>query len=87
MVTGATSVLNGLLYVALFTELFACELYNVGHLYEAAAAHFEVTGKRTLLEVALKNADLIDREFGPGPGQNPDVSGHEEIGIVEIELR
>ncbi len=60
---------------------FACELYNVGHLYEAAAAHFEVTGKRTLLEVALKNADLIDRVFGPGPGQNPEVSGHEEIEI------
>jgi len=34
------------------------ELYNCGHLYEAAAAHFRSTGKRTLLDAALKNADL-----------------------------
>ena len=37
------------------------ELYNVGHLYEAAAAHYAVTGKRTLLDVACKSADLIDK--------------------------
>ena len=37
------------------------ELYNVGHLYEAAVAHFLATGKRTLLDIALKNADLIDK--------------------------
>ncbi|MGD2218185.1 MAG: glycoside hydrolase family 127 protein, partial [Gemmatimonadales bacterium] len=41
------------------------ELYNGGHLYEAAAAHYVATGKRNLLEVALKNADLIDATFGP----------------------
>ncbi len=41
------------------------ELYNVGHLYEAAAAHFQATGRRNLLDVALKNADLIDSVFGP----------------------
>ena len=35
------------------------ELYNVGHLYEAAAAHYAVTGKRTLLDVACKNADSV----------------------------
>jgi uncharacterized protein len=39
------------------------ELYNVGHLYEAAAAHFQATGKRTLLQIALKNADHIDSVF------------------------
>ena len=42
------------------------ELYNVGHLYEAAVAHFQATGERSLLKVALKNADLIDQVFGPG---------------------
>ena len=42
------------------------ELYNVGHMYEAAVAHYRATGKRTLLDVAIKNADLIDRVFGPG---------------------
>src|SRR5215216_5861009 len=40
------------------------ELYNAGHLYEAAAAHFMSTGKRTLLDVALKNADLVCSVFG-----------------------
>ncbi len=57
------------------------ELYNVGHMYEAAVAHHQATGKRSLLDVAIKNADLIDRVFGPNPGQRRDVPGHEEIEI------
>ena len=36
------------------------ELYNLGHLYEAAVAHYQATGKRTLLDVAIKTADLLD---------------------------
>jgi len=60
------------------------ELYNVGHLYEAAAAHFQATGKRTLLDVALKNADLIDSVFGPGKRQA--VPGHQEIEIGLAKL-
>jgi uncharacterized protein len=40
------------------------ELYNLGHLYEAAAAHYLATGKRSLLEIALKSADLVNRDFG-----------------------
>ncbi len=55
------------------------ELYNVGHLYEAAVAHYQATGKRTLLEVALKSADLIAKTFGPGLRR--DVPGHQEIEI------
>ena len=55
------------------------ELYNVGHMYEAAAAHYLATGKRTLLDVAIKNADLIDSVFGPG--KKHDAPGHEEIEI------
>ena len=35
------------------------EFYNAGHMYEAAVAHFLATGKRSFLEVATKNADLI----------------------------
>ncbi|MEZ4663569.1 MAG: glycoside hydrolase family 127 protein [Caldilineaceae bacterium] len=60
------------------------ELYNVGHLYEAAVAHFLATGKRTLLNVALKNADLIDRVFGPK--QRRDVPGHQEIEMGLVKL-
>ena len=60
------------------------ELYNVGHMYEAAVAHYQATGKRTLLDVAIKNADLIDRVFGPG--KRRDVPGHEEIEIGLVKL-
>lgn len=60
------------------------ELYNVGHLYEAAAAHFYATGKRTLLNIALKNADLICSVFGPD--KKHVAPGHEviEMGLVKL---
>lgn len=62
------------------------ELYNQGHLYEAAVAHFQATGKRSLLEVALRSADLICKTFGPGPGQIQEPPGHEEIEIGLVKL-
>ncbi|HZW10274.1 MAG TPA: glycoside hydrolase family 127 protein [Phycisphaerales bacterium] len=62
------------------------ELYNAGHLYEAAVAHYRATGTRTLLDVALRNADLICAVFGPGEGQLVDVPGHEEIEIGLVKL-
>ncbi len=60
------------------------ELYNAGHLYEAAAAHFEATGKRSLLDIALKNAELVDSVFGPGKLQAP--PGHQviEMGLAKL---
>jgi len=60
------------------------ELYNAGHLYEAAVAHFQATGKRTLLNVALKNADLVAKTFGPHGRK--DVPGHQEIEIGLAKL-
>jgi len=60
------------------------ELYNVGHLYEAAVAHYQATEKRTLLEVALNNANLILEVFGPD--KNMGVPGHEEIEIGLVKL-
>jgi DUF1680 family protein len=62
------------------------ELYNAGHLYEAAAAHVMATGKRTLLDVALKNADLVARTFGDGPGQRAGFPGHPEIELALVKL-
>lgn len=59
------------------------ELYNCGHLYEAAVAHYMATGKRSLLEVAIKNADLVCKVFGPAEGQKHVPSGHP---IVEMAL-
>ncbi len=60
------------------------ELYNAGHLYEAAAAHFYATGKRTLLDIALKNADLVCSVFGPD--KKHVAPGHEivEMGLVKL---
>ncbi len=60
------------------------ELYNVGHMYEAAVAYYQATGKRNLLDVAIKSADLIDKEFGPGKRHNP--PGHQEIEIGLVKL-
>jgi uncharacterized protein len=42
------------------------ELYNLGHLFEAAVAHHLATKKATLLNVATKAADLLVKTFGPG---------------------
>lgn len=60
------------------------ELYNAGHLFEAAAAHHLATGKRNLLEIALRFADLLDRTFGPGKLEKP--PGHQvvEMGLVKL---
>lgn len=60
------------------------ELYNSGHLFEAAAAHFTATGKRNFLNIALKNADLLTTVFGPG--KRNDAPGHEivEMGLVRL---
>ncbi|BCS34809.2 hypothetical protein TBR22_A40350 [Luteitalea sp. TBR-22] len=60
------------------------ELYNLGHLFEAAAAHHQATGKRTLLDVAVRAADLLDRTFGPGKASI--WPGHQvtEMGLVRL---
>ncbi len=60
------------------------ELYNSGHLYDAASAHFRATGKRTLLDVALKNAALVRSVFNEN-GRH-DVPGHQiiEMGLAKL---
>lgn len=60
------------------------ELYNLGHLYEAAVAHYTATGKRNLLDIALKSANLVDKEFGPGKLKY--YPGHQviEMGLVKL---
>ncbi len=62
------------------------ELYNAGHLYEAAAAHYQATGKRSLLNIALKNANLVCSVFGPASRQRHTAPGHEvvEMGLVKL---
>ena len=60
------------------------ELYNSGHLYEAAVAHYLATGKRSLLHIALKNADLLVRSFGKGKVEK--FPGHQiiETGLTKL---
>ncbi len=60
------------------------ELYNVGHMYEASIAHFEATGKRNFLDIAIKNAELIDAVFGPD--KRREVPGHQEIELALVRL-
>jgi DUF1680 family protein len=62
------------------------ELYIAGHFIEAGVAHFEATGKRTLLDVVTKLADLLERTFGLGEGQIPAYCGHEEVELALLKL-
>ena len=59
------------------------ELYNSGHLIESAVAHYRATGKKTFLSVAIKNADLVCKTFGPNEGQIHRPGGHP---IIEMAL-
>ena len=65
-------------------SIMSHELYNSGHLFEAASAHFQSTGKRNFLDIALKNADLLSQVFTPG--KRNDAPGHEivEMGLVKL---
>ncbi|MDD5508235.1 MAG: glycoside hydrolase family 127 protein [Bacteroidales bacterium] len=62
------------------------ELYNCGHLYEAAVAHYMATGKRSLLDIAIKNADLIHTVFGPDSNQKHCPSGHPIVEMALVKL-
>jgi DUF1680 family protein len=60
------------------------ELYDCGHLYEAAVAHYLATGKKSMLNIAIKNADLLVRDFGPGKAEY--FPGHQvvEMGLAKM---
>ena len=60
------------------------ELYNLGHMYEAAVAHYQATGKRNFLDIAIKSADLVYNDFGWGKVER--YPGHQEIEIGLVKL-
>jgi DUF1680 family protein len=62
----------------------AHQLYNAGHMYEAGVAHFLATGDRSLLEVCIRNADLVCATFGPDGRDEP--PGHQEIELGLVKL-
>ena len=82
-VTNKCTRLSGWWGCSRWEKINSHELYNSGHLYEAAVAHYKATGKKTLLNVAIKNADLVCQVFGPNEGQKHVPSGHP---IIEMAL-
>lgn len=64
-------------------ENLSHEFYNLGHMVDGAVAHYQATGKRNFLDIAMKYADCICREIGDGPGQVTRVPGHQ---IAEMAL-
>ena len=59
------------------------ELYNLGHMIEGAVAHYQATGKRNFLDIAIKYADCAERAIGNAPGKLTIVPGHQ---IAEMAL-
>ncbi|HUS86036.1 MAG TPA: glycoside hydrolase family 127 protein [Bacteroidales bacterium] len=66
------------------THILSHELYNLGHMYEAAVAHYQATGKSEFLDIALKSAELVDNDFGWGKFES--YPGHQEIEIGLVKL-
>ena len=62
------------------------ELYTAGHLMEAAVAYYYGTGKRKLLDVATRLADLICQTFGPEEHKMHGYPGHPEVEVGLIKL-
>ena len=64
------------------------ELYNLGHMLESAVAHYQATGSRKFLDIAIRYADCVCREVGPNEGQACVVPGHQiaEMGLCKLYL-
>lgn len=85
-VTNKATRLSGWWGSSRWEKVNSHELYNSGHLYEAAVAHYKATNKRTLLDIAIKNADLVCKTFGLGEGQIKYPSGHPIIEMALVKL-
>lgn len=69
-------------------ENLSHEFYNLGHMIEGAVAHYQATGKRNFLNIAIKYADCVCREIGNGPQQKKYVPGHQiaEMALVKLYM-
>lgn len=85
-VTNKCTRLSGWWGSSRWEKINSHELYNSGHLYEAAVAHYQATQKRTLLDVAIKNANLVCQVFGPNEGQKHVPSGHPIVEMALVKL-
>ena len=64
-------------------DFLSHELYNLGHMVDAACAHYQATGSDKFLNIAKRYADCVIREVGPHAGQACVVPGHQ---IAEMAL-
>ena len=64
-------------------DFLSHELYNLGHMVDAACAHYQATGSDKFLNIAKRYADCVIKEVGPNPGQACVVPGHQ---IAEMAL-
>ena len=64
------------------------EFYNLGHMVEGAIAHYQATGKKNFLNIAIRYADCVCREIGTGEGQQIRVPGHQiaEMALAKLYL-
>jgi DUF1680 family protein len=69
---------------ARWTDMGMHEDYCLGHMIEAAVAYVQATGKRKLLDTALRAAGHLDATFGPG--RRHWVPGHQEIELALVRL-
>ena len=67
-------------------EVLSHEFYNLGHMVEGAVAHYQATGKRNFLDIAIRYADCVCRNIGEGPEQKRLVPGHQiaEMALVKL---
>lgn len=62
------------------------EMYNAGHMIEGAVAYYQATGKRKVLDIMIRFADLIDSLFGPEDGKKRGYPGHPELELALVRL-
>lgn len=62
------------------------ELYCAGHLFEAAVAYADATGKQTLLAVATRLADCLARHFLREDDRHMGYPGHPEVELALLRL-
>jgi DUF1680 family protein len=69
-----------------FEDRLNFETYNLGHLMTAACVHYRATGKKTLLNIAIKAADYLDNFYkrsSPELARNAICPSH-YMGVIEL---
>lgn len=67
-------------------ENLSHEFYNLGHMVEGAVAHYQATGKRNFLDIAIRYADCVCRNIGDGPGKKRVIPGHQIAEMAFVRL-